>query len=204
MNIDIKTERGKRLLEKSNLDLVNAINSLIDDKQLQDAEYLEDVFTIHRFILDYELAVEDTKTSHHGLKTLLYKTVYPTTIDFSKPITKQIDLEDFDTFVAMKYIQTKISASNRGIEFKLSLSQMAKILKRKTCFYTGIELDEVHSLSLDRKDNKLGYVDGNVVACSKLVNNLKEQIIESKRVTETMTSNQIIKMLQSFSKLVAN
>ena len=204
MNIDIKTERSKKLLEKTNLDLVNAINSLIDDQHIQDVDYLEDVFAIHKFILDYELATEGDKVCHHGLNVLVYKTVYPTVIDFGKPIAKQIEVEDFDTFVAVKYIQTKISASNRGIEFKLSLSQMAKILKRKTCFYTGVELDDVHSLSLDRKDNKLGYVEGNVVACSKLVNNLKEQIIESKRVTDSMTDKQIIKMLQSFCKLVAN
>ena len=63
------------------------------------------------------------------------------------------------------------------------------ILKAKRCYYTGIELtrppyntngyvsenyrSKTTDVTLERLDNSIGYVAGNVVACSKYANGMK-------------------------------
>lgn len=203
MNITLKTERATKLLDKTNEELISAVNSLMEERQLTDVEYIEDVKAIHKFILDYELGLADTtRVLHHGVPFLIYKQLYNALVDYNKPIAKNPICDDFDTYVAMKYVQTKISAANRGIVFTLTLAQMTRLLKRKKCHYTGILFNEIHSLSLDRVDNTLGYVQGNVVPCSKVVNRLKEHLTENKVVCETMTTKEIVKMMKSFINIM--
>ena len=94
-----------------------------------------------------------------------------------------------DEDISRKFLNILESAKRRGKEFNLSLSEVKKLLNRKTCFYTGVKLvkalhDQVENpvegaRTFDRIDSELGYVIGNVVACSHFANQLKNDLFES-------------------------
>jgi hypothetical protein len=52
------------------------------------------------------------------------------------------------------------------------------MMEQKKCFYTGRQFEAKgdFSLSIDRIDNKLGYIEGNVVACTVEINRKKTDI----------------------------
>lgn len=86
-----------------------------------------------------------------------------------------------DEHVARKFLQVKDSAKERGIEFGLNLTSVRNLLKAKRCYYTALPFnhtDPESSLTFDRLDYKKGYIKGNVVACRKSVNDLKNVLIE--------------------------
>jgi predicted nucleic acid-binding protein len=80
--------------------------------------------------------------------------------------------------MATKLISLYDSARDRGIECTLTFAELKRIYKRKTCYYTGINLytHQHHTPSLERIDNDKGYVSGNVALVSKTVNNLKNDL----------------------------
>lgn len=82
---------------------------------------------------------------------------------------------EFDLKVARKYDSLAHTSKIRGIDFDLPLLSLANLYKAKRCYYTGVELTP-KNMSIDRVDNRLGYVKGNVVACDKTVNSLKGSI----------------------------
>jgi hypothetical protein len=83
-----------------------------------------------------------------------------------------------DLDVAKKMINLKQSADARNIKFDLSFTTLKRLMEQKKCFYTGRTLDPRgdYALSIDRIDNKLGYIDGNVVACTVEINRKKTDI----------------------------
>ena len=81
-----------------------------------------------------------------------------------------------DITVAKKLVMLNQSANKRGIEFGLSFATVKRLLSRKTCYYTGVPFTEANPRSIDRVDNDKGYVDGNVVACTVAVNQLKSNL----------------------------
>jgi hypothetical protein len=85
-------------------------------------------------------------------------------------------LTDLD--VAKKMINLKQSADARNIKFDLSFTTLKKLMEQKKCFYTGRTLDPRgdYALSIDRIDNKLGYLEGNVVSCTVEINRKKTDI----------------------------
>lgn len=85
-------------------------------------------------------------------------------------------LTDLD--VAKKMLNLKQSADSRNIKFDLSFITLKKMMEQKKCFYTGRQFDAKgdFSLSIDRIDNKLGYIEGNVVACTVEINRKKTDI----------------------------
>lgn len=101
-----------------------------------------------------------------------------------KETKQQIALEssesDFDLLVANKLHQLKDSAVRRGKDFDLTFNVVKKLLKKKTCHYTGLKFqaDNNLHLTIDRIDSSKGYVIGNVVACSGWANQMKNQLIE--------------------------
>lgn len=111
---------------------------------------------------------------------------------------------EFDTYVAAKYISKKHNAITRGIDFSLTLSDMARLLKVKKCHYSGITLtlEGDHKLTLDRKDDSVGYTKDNTFACSYTVNQLKNSLLESRDATKGIQDKDIKKMLLSFAALL--
>jgi hypothetical protein len=85
-------------------------------------------------------------------------------------------LTDLD--VAKKMLNLKQSADSRNIKFDLSFNTLKKMMEQKKCFYTGRQFDTKgdYALSIDRIDNKLGYIEGNVVACTVEINRKKTDI----------------------------
>ena len=91
------------------------------------------------------------------------------------------DKEVTDESVARKFLQVKEGAKSRGIDFDLNLTSVRNLLKAKKCFYSSLPFDHTDaesSLTFDRLDYRKGYVKGNVVACRKSVNDLKNVLIE--------------------------
>lgn len=111
----------------------------------------------------------------------------------------------FESYLAMRYIQKQTAALEKGVDFSLTLSDMRRLLKRKTCYYSGVKLtlEGAHALTLDRIDDNIGYVKGNVVACSMSVNYLKNKIFESGEYTKEMSNKEIVKTLKNFLKALS-
>ena len=76
-----------------------------------------------------------------------------------------------DLTIARKYISKAQKARNSGIEFNLSFVSFRNLMVAKKCKYTGIGLTETcadrpasgSDRTIDRIDNSLGYIAGNVV-----------------------------------------
>lgn len=111
---------------------------------------------------------------------------------------------EFDTLVALKYLGKKRNALSRGIEFKLTLADMARIMRSKRCYYSHVPLtlDGVNKLTIDRIDASIGYTKDNSCACSKQVNDLKNKLLENQELIKEMGGKEIKKMLLSLSELV--
>lgn len=100
---------------------------------------------------------------------------------------------DEDIAVSIKFNKLLKSARSRDKEFSLSLNDIRKLLRRKTCALTGVVLTEPRSgdgvsnpelratdRTIDRFDNSVGYHPHNVMAVSHLANKMKENLLESK------------------------
>ena len=81
-----------------------------------------------------------------------------------------------DLDVAKRYMATMHSAKSRNLSFDISFAEFKRIFNTKKCFYTGKRLVHGHNFSLDRVNNELGYVSGNVVACDETFNKLKANL----------------------------
>ena len=114
------------------------------------------------------------------------------------PVSRTSDLD-----LAGLYIHKEKDAKRRGIEFSLSLSDLRKIVSRKTCFYTGSVLTEEgnNRPSLERLDNTKGYVKGNVVRCSKEINAIKNVLFEDPMRTTSVTVKGMLKFLTKLDEL---
>lgn len=118
----------------------------------------------------------------------------PETPGISEIPTVNEELTDYA--VAKKLIQLKQSADSRGIEFNLSFREVKKLMSAKICFYTRKKFGEdLDARSIDRVDSNLGYVGGNVVACTVDINRKKsnltqdEIIMLSTRIQEHNSKN---------------
>lgn len=80
-----------------------------------------------------------------------------------------------DLEVAQKMLQLSQSATSRKMGFDLSFRTVKFLLSQKKCFYTGVPFEETgpNSRSIDRIDASLGYIEGNVVACTVEINGKK-------------------------------
>ena len=89
-----------------------------------------------------------------------------------------------DLEIAKRYVTKSIQASEQGNAFELSFSEFARLMKTKRCKYIGIELTTKKSgkdiratdRTLERFDNSLGYVKGNVFAVCHYANKLKSTL----------------------------
>ena len=97
------------------------------------------------------------------------------------PFETGITQVEMDIKVANYYSNKISSCKKRNIEFALTFAEVKKLMKQKKCFYTGILLTTTQpggvqqptDFTIDRVDNRLGYVSGNVVACCHAANSFK-------------------------------
>jgi len=99
-------------------------------------------------------------------------------INKEEAITETTKGQLTDLEVAKKMLNLKQSADSRNIKFDLSFATLKELMEQKKCFYTGRVLESKgdFALSIDRIDNKLGYIEGNVVACTVDINRKKTDI----------------------------
>ena len=85
-----------------------------------------------------------------------------------------------DMKICAKMMNLIKSANNRGIKINLSFQALKEVLESDICYFTGellnrIENDDMQH-TIDRLDNDKGYVDGNIVACSRYFNEIKKNL----------------------------
>lgn len=80
-----------------------------------------------------------------------------------------------EKLIASWYIAKYDQALSRGIEFKLNLVSFRNLAQAKKCYFTGLPLNQ-KTRTIDRIDNRRGYISGNVVACHLAFNSLKGMI----------------------------
>ena len=99
-----------------------------------------------------------------------------TQVSLENETTERGKITDHD--VAKKMLNLKQSADSRNIKFDLSFLVLKNLMEQKKCFYTGRVFDGKgdYALSIDRIDNKIGYIDANVVACTVEINRKKTDI----------------------------
>ena len=117
--------------------------------------------------------MEEKELNGQGVTTTEREESVESTHETTSSKGKMTDLD-----VAKKMINLKQSADARNIKFDLSFTTLKKLMEQKKCFYTGRVLDPRgdYALSIDRIDNKLGYVEGNVVSCTVEINRKKTDI----------------------------
>jgi hypothetical protein len=96
-----------------------------------------------------------------------------------KPFPKRKETNGvLDLDVAKKMLKIYQSAVDRSLEFDLSFETVKSLLLYPTCFYTGKIFEEEGAMarSFDRIDSNLGYVEGNVVACTVDINQKKANL----------------------------
>ena len=111
---------------------------------------------------------------------------------------KQLE-EHNDTYIAKRYLHKRDNAISRGFDFTLSFSEYRRLIKRKTCYYTGMLMTDgnptdMSHRTIDRVDSSLGYVSGNCVACTNLANSIKATILEDPNSKSLLTVAQFKKM----------
>lgn len=106
---------------------------------------------------------------------------------------------EFDAKVAQKYADKYQNATSRGIEFDMTMTEFKRIMKSKTCAYTGVSFTDSgdNILTLERIDNKLGYVKGNVIAVTLAANKWKAYVLENPPAhLPQLDESQILNMLK--------
>lgn len=105
------------------------------------------------------------------------------------------------SYISHKVQQAKRNAKNKNLEFSIDTKFMKELLAKQNnqCAYSGYELGKIGdgylSPSIDRIDNSLGYIPGNVQWLSWRVNEMKKDMLPNefielcKRITERATTN---------------
>lgn len=106
----------------------------------------------------------------------------------------------FEIYLATKYLRKRQNAEGRGVTFDLKLSDMRRLLKRKTCYYTQITMNEItespHQRTIERLDSSLGYTKENTVACTSLANDIKNELLERPNGRLRIDIKSLVKMVK--------
>ena len=95
-----------------------------------------------------------------------------------------------EVVIAQRLVQTYKSASSRNKEFNLSMDYLLNIMAQDTCAYSGEKFHKEpgdHQMTLERFNNKIGYVEGNVIPVKLKYNRLRanHEIEDLIRLQET-------------------
>jgi hypothetical protein len=71
-----------------------------------------------------------------------------------------------------RYYKNRSAAKQRGLEFNITMEEYVSFQNCK-CQYCG---DNMKVIGLDRVDNNIGYVSGNVVPCCSICNKMKNNM----------------------------
>lgn len=107
----------------------------------------------------------------------------------------------------------KKQAKERKIEFNITIEYIGDLFEKqkKQCALTGIALtlkkhtkDNSQTASLDRKNNRFGYVEGNVWWVHKRVNKLKSNFDQEEflNLCESVTTHKVDGQIEKFTSLL--
>lgn len=106
----------------------------------------------------------------------------------------------FDNKVDKKLRRIKNSAQRRSKNFKLSRGCCENLLKQKVCQYTGVPVygkeQGKHSITFERVNNDIGYVDGNVILVSEFSNSIKSDFSSEELLEEYLKYDIKMKSIQ--------
>lgn len=71
------------------------------------------------------------------------------------------------------YQSKKDNSTKRNIPFDMSFETFAALKRHTHCQYSGLPFDDEHGFSFERIDNNVGYLDGNVIAVSRVINSAR-------------------------------
>lgn len=74
-----------------------------------------------------------------------------------------------------KYKSKRQSSAKRGLAFEIPFLDYKRLMSAGRCYFTGVKLTE-NTVSIDRINNHLGYVKGNVASCHTTFNSRKNDL----------------------------
>lgn len=85
--------------------------------------------------------------------------------------------------IRVRFLGARTRAKNRGHMFTITEEFINQLWTSQNgkCFYSGLDMkkemdDAIYSVSLDRKDNSLGYIPSNTILCCSAVNIMKNNL----------------------------
>jgi hypothetical protein len=113
-----------------------------------------------------------------------------------QPEKRRDEISDLE--IARKMLKIYQSAQDRKLDFDLGFESVKKLLSYPACYYTGrkFEEDGPFSRSFDRVDSSIGYIEGNVVACTVDINGKKSNLSvdEIECLYNKLVKTQIVKI----------
>lgn len=176
----------------------SALETIARSKKLYELENIVD-----------SLKGQRTKSNQTLQKIRVYEQVLAEFKADSEGDVKDLN-EPFSITVSRKHINLYKSAMNRGKEFNLSVSDVRRLLTKKTCAYTGVKLTESlggnnptrpTDRTIERVDDSKGYVKGNVVAVCYQANHLKNVLLEQPDHNCCVGIDMLEKFVNNYRKL---
>ena len=143
----------------------------------------------------------DIKVSTIGVVTVS-KTADPVPVQFYFQYHKAKTVAEKDVLLAQRLLVIYERARSRNLDCDLSITDLKKLFRRKTCYYTGVAFNEkINSLTptVDRMDPNKGYVADNIVLCTNWSNSFKAEVFES----PTSRFRTTPKRLENFAKALS-
>lgn len=94
------------------------------------------------------------------------------------------NLLDHERSLGRRFARSEWRAKKRGHDWKITIEAFSEMLVRP-CFYCFGPLG-ISGVSLDRKDNALGYIDANVVPCCGNCNRIKCHLLTHQEMIVAM------------------
>jgi len=110
----------------------------------------------------------------------------------------------YNTIVKDKYHRSIKSAEERGYDFNISYDIFKKLVE-SDCYYCGCPRKKFLN-GVDRLDNKIGYIENNIVSACKMCNYMKNTLNEATFIlmcTHIIHYNKMLK-LKSYPKVFNN
>ena len=110
-----------------------------------------------------------------------------------------------DVELAGKYVSKASYAKSEGHDFELSFAEFKRLVNRKKCYYTGIDMTKkarganckATDVTLDRLDSSLGYVKENTVSCCYAANQFKSRFETTDGVLTPKMAIRILELMES-------
>ena len=105
--------------------------------------------------------------------------------------------------ICYQYIAKQKWAKEKGVEFTLTLRSFINLKKAKKCYWTGHVMSKTGNTkrwnyaTIDRVDRRLGYIQGNCVACCFAANSIKGVLEDP---NNSLKPTDLKKMIKEMSK----